>query len=733
MVVAWQTDEQTPAPQQYQVLFGKAGKLDQRAKVTGRVVDNYLAADRSLPQPPTAPGPRVNYYAVLTGLSFGTTYGYQVTGPGLPQEGFASSFGSRTTSDSFSFQVMGDEGFFPTDPLSPPYIANFEARVVHTMFNADKLALPYGVKLPRPNLALNTGDNVYNVGGEGNYRDFWMPVWNSDRDANEYGAPYVRSIPYYIVAGNHDTGGNGDFVNLLASDSSARFSGNLDGGDALQYFNNYYFPLNGPSGVDAQYLFDGNTRTRNGFYFSYQGTTYSSPAAIEAFRASTKVDTGDGRKRQIDHMANYSFDYGNAHFVFLDANPHLFDALVDYTAIYLEAPSNFPDYPTILRNWLINDLDGSDKDWKIAVFHQPAFSSGNGTLRNNQMRRVVRFLQDHGVNFVFNGHEHNYQRTLPLRALNGVAEVPDTAHPPVVALDSNFDGHKNTVPDGLLYLVEGAGGDRDFDNNLLPPRGLGFNADQDDSATGFYTYEPGETYPVGPRSWLDTHLTNVQMRNFIPNAGEGPKITARFKAKVFSFGQAVIKGNSFNFYQISEPLLPTSSATDENPTPYGTDVFGQPINDPIPDTLIDPNTGEVVTPPAEGPSAVLDAFQVTRPDLRQQVATTLTQGGQSANGTVHYQGQIENGSSFALNGAQAVVTLPEGMSYAGTLSDHTTLQGNQIVVTLGRISAGAKVSFDLATKVFSRQAKEAPPQVYLRTSTAQTHGHDDTGNSPALE
>jgi hypothetical protein len=27
------------------------------------------------------------------------------------------------------------------------------------------------------------------------------------------------------------------------------------------------------------------------------------------------------------------------------------------------------------------------------------------------------FLQAHGVNLVFNGHEHNYQRTLPLRAL----------------------------------------------------------------------------------------------------------------------------------------------------------------------------------------------------------------------------------------------------------------------------------------------------------------------------
>ena len=725
MVIAWQTDDKTPTPNLYRVAFGQNGKLDQEATIKGRVVDNYLAADPSLPQPPSAPGPRINYYAVLSGLNYSSTYSYRVTGPGLPGEGFASTFGTRaTTSNRFSFQVMGDEGFFPTDPVNPPYLADFEARVVHTMFNADKLTLPYGVKLPRPNLALNTGDNVYNVGSEGNYRDFWMPVWNSNVDSNETGAPYVRSIPYYIVAGNHDTGGNGDFVNLLASDSAARYSGNLEGGDALQYFNNFYFPLNGPRGADAQYVFNGDTRTDNGFYLSYLGQTYTSPAAIEAFRASTRVDTGDGSKRQIDRMANYSFDYGNTHFVFLDANPHLFNALVDYTAIYLAAPSSFPDYPTILRNWLINDLDGSDQPWKVAVFHQPSFSSGNGTLRNNQMRQVVRFLQDHGVNFVFNGHEHNYQRTLPLRALKGVDETPSTDHPPVVALDTNFDGTRNTVPDGVIYFVEGAGGDRDFDNNLLPPRGLGFNADQDDSASGFYTYEPGETYPIGPRSWLDTHLTNVQMRNFVPNAGEGPKITARFKAKVFSFGQALVDGNDFTFYQISEPLLATSSATDDNPTPYGTDVHGRAINDPIPDTLVDPVTGEVVTPPAEGPSAVLDAIKVTRPDLRGQVEATLTRPeGSRAGGELFYEGSVRNGSKYALNGAQAVVTLPEGVTFTGLLSDRVTRQGNAVVITLGRLAPGASATFNLKARTDSGNSGEAVAQVYLRTSTAQTNNN----------
>jgi len=522
MVIAWQTNEQQPNLGAYSVEFGKTERYGKTAVPTGRVVDNYLTADPALPIPPTAPGTRINYYTLLNDLDYDTKYSYRVTGPGLPAGGFTASFHTRKRNEPFSFEVMGDEGFFPPDPSNQPDLANFEARIVHEMYNVQNLSVPGQGRLPKPDLALNTGDNVYNKGSEGNYRDYWMPVWNSDVDSNEAGAPFVRSIPDYIVAGNHDIGGNGDYANLLGDDSAGRFSGNIDGGDALQYFNNYYFPLNGPTGADAQSIFNGDTSTANGFYLSYKGTTYTSPTAIEAFRASTRVDTGQGAKRQLDHMGNYSFDYGNAHFVFLDANPHLFNDIVSNTQVYQDPPSNFPNYPSLLRDWLIDDLDASKQTWKIVVFHQPPFSSGNLTVRNNQMRRVAKFLEDHGANLVYNGHEHNYQRTLPLRALPRIAETPTTQANPAVAIDTTFDGVTQTVPDGVIYLVEGAGGDRDFDNNLPEPRGNVFGgsfADQDDSASGTYIFGPNLTFPIGPTSWLDTNLTNVQMSPFFPNAG----------------------------------------------------------------------------------------------------------------------------------------------------------------------------------------------------------------------
>src|SRR5262249_10079612 len=205
----------------------------------------------------------------------------------------------------FAFQVMGDEGYYPAIPgTNPPRVAIFEARIINTMFNASTLSLPGVPPLPPADLALNTGDNIYIAGADDNYRDAWMHDWNSNVASNDSGAPFIRSIPLYIVDGNHDVGGTGATANLLA-DSGATvpgsagpgpFGGGVGGGDALAYFNNYYFPLNGPEGVDIQYRFNQDVNAPSNFLFSYSGTDYISPGALEAFRASTEVDSGKALK-----------------------------------------------------------------------------------------------------------------------------------------------------------------------------------------------------------------------------------------------------------------------------------------------------------------------------------------------------------------------------------------------------------------------------------------------------
>jgi uncharacterized repeat protein (TIGR01451 family) len=718
MVIAWQTDEASPNPGAFTVQFGESDSYGQSVTPQGRVVDNYLSVDPALPIPITASGPHSNYAAVLKGLEYNTTYFYRVSGPGMPSGGFAASFHTRKRGDEFSFLVQGDEGFFPVETNSNPLrFADFEARITHLMYNVHHLEVPGVPHLPKPDLALNTGDNVYNNGAEGSYRDYWFPVWNSDVDSNETGAPFIRSIPFYIVVGNHDIGATGVNANMLGSDSAGRFSGNTDGGDALAYFNNYYFPLNGPTGVDAQYTWNADTVTPNGMYFSFKGKTYTSPAAIAAYRASTAVDAGKGVTQQIDHMHNFSFDSGSAHFVFLDANPHLFNGQLDGTALYAKAPQAFSAYPSVLRDWLINDLDSSAQPWKIVVFHQPAFSSGDATVRNSQMRAAAKFLEDHGVNMVFNGHEHNYQRTYPIRALNAAA-APVTTGSPIVSIDTAFDGVNQTVPDGVLYIVEGAGGNRDFDGDLNPARGSGLGIDQDDSATGLGTLG-AFMFPNGPASWLDTNLTSISMSPVFSAAGSGPKITAKFKAKVFSFADVIVRDNKLTLYQITEPLTSSSSATPSAPAPFGTDVNGTPLNDPIPDTLVDPATGNVVTPPATGASALLDKFVVTKPDLSDDLRVRLSASHSvDPGGQLTYTLSVHNGSSHGLNGAQAVFEIPSGVTFVSSPDGAATQVGNQVVVTIGRLDPGASAVVHLQTQINSEARSELEATALLRSSTA---------------
>jgi len=334
------------------------------------------------------------------------------------------------------------------------------------------------------------------------------------------------------------------------------------------------------------------------------------------------------------------------------------------------------------------------------------------------MRAAAKFLEDHGVNMVFNGHEHNYQRTFPIRANANVAAGPSTSGPAAVSIDTSFDGVTQTVPDGVLYIVEGAGGNRDFDGDLNPARGSGLGIDQDDSATGQGTLGTFR-FPNGPASWLDTNLTSISMSPVFSAAGSGPKITEKFKAKVFSFADVVVRDNKLTLYQITEPLTSSSSATPSNPAPFGTDVNGTPLNDPIPDTLVDPTTGNVVTASATGASALLDKFVVTKPDLSENLRVHLSAPHSvAAGGQLTYTLNVHNGSSHGLNGTQAVFEIPDGVTFLASADGNATQVGNQIVVTIGRLEASGSAVVHIQTHVNAESRSELKATALLRSGTA---------------
>ncbi|MBN2619779.1 metallophosphoesterase [candidate division WOR-3 bacterium] len=100
----------------------------------------------------------------------------------------------------------------------------------------------------------------------------------------------------------------------------------------------------------------------------------------------------------------YSVRYGNAHFTVLNTEMDLYGAQ---------------------RDWLISDLEtahnDSTIDWIFVNFHRPPYSSGYGHGSQIDVRDAwCSLLEQYSVDIVFNGHDHDYERTIPI---NGVVYI----------------------------------------------------------------------------------------------------------------------------------------------------------------------------------------------------------------------------------------------------------------------------------------------------------------------
>lgn len=96
----------------------------------------------------------------------------------------------------------------------------------------------------------------------------------------------------------------------------------------------------------------------------------------------------------------YSFDYGAAHVVVLDTEL---------------AFQNLKRRQAQL-DWLEQDLAATTQPWKIAVFHRSPYSAGTHHGSDLAVRAALGPIFDrHHVALVLSGHEHDYERSSPVR------------------------------------------------------------------------------------------------------------------------------------------------------------------------------------------------------------------------------------------------------------------------------------------------------------------------------
>lgn len=160
----------------------------------------------------------------------------------------------------------------------------------------------------------------------------------------------------------------------------------------------------------------------------------------------------------------YSFDYANLHVVMLDS----------------EASDLSSD--SAMLNWLQQDLKQTRQQWLIAVLHHPPYSKGSHDSDNKRdsngrlikvRENILPVLEKAGVDLVFSGHSHMYERSDLMNchygdsvSFNKKMIRQQTSHSHYTKSDNNI-----SPSSGTIYAVVGSSSKLDsgkLDHPALP-------------------------------------------------------------------------------------------------------------------------------------------------------------------------------------------------------------------------------------------------------------------------
>ncbi|MCG6889131.1 MAG: metallophosphoesterase family protein [Gammaproteobacteria bacterium] len=210
------------------------------------------------------------------------------------------------------------------------------------------------------------------------------------------------------------------------------------------------------SGADCEY--------QRAFFDMYPATIAATPVMPTIGNHDAREDGGapyfnifnlpiDGNTGGVPSgtEAYYSFNYANIHFVSLDS----------------ETSNRSPS--GAMYSWLMADLAANTQDWTVVYFHHPPYSKGThdsdqpGTAMADMREYYTPVFEMYGVDLVFSGHSHNYERSFPILGHRGTSATflesmkTDTGNGRKDG-DGEYTKPYNSVNQGIVYTVAGSSG-----------------------------------------------------------------------------------------------------------------------------------------------------------------------------------------------------------------------------------------------------------------------------------
>lgn len=201
--------------------------------------------------------------------------------------------------------------------------------------------------------------------------------------------------------------------------------------------------------------------------------------------------------------AYYSLDYQNAHLVVLNTN---------------EDSSQYSNFSEDQIKWMQEDIKkakAKNARWILVFIHKGPYTTSNHATNKDIMgpngvrTKVVPLLSELGVDFVFQGHDHIYARTKPIK--NGAAV-------PAKKITQTLNGNQIEYfvnPDGAIYYIPSTAGAKVYSKNKK----------MEDLTPGYYDlfevadehhaaiYGPDPKRPDRPKRGLIQNFASVTVDN----------------------------------------------------------------------------------------------------------------------------------------------------------------------------------------------------------------------------